>query len=229
MNDRIGWFSPAALSIMMFATAGLGNYVTRSNPEHLALPLSRIDDTIQGWSKTADRELPDYTLRALNPTSYLVRDYRKGKDSLNLFTAFYAQQRSGESMHSPKHCLPGSGWEIWKLDSARIPIDGESVTINKYSIQNAGNRLLMFYWYQSKDRIVADEYRAKFLLARDTLLTGQTAGSIVRFTLPDSEWAVSEGEAFARSLIPLMRRCFRGDSPAAALQGAASALERPAP
>ncbi len=212
MSDQTNWFLPAAAFSMILATAGFGHYVSRSNPEALAAPLSRIDDTIEGWNKTDERELPDYTLRALKPTSYLMRNYRKGKVDLNLFAAYYAQQRSGESMHSPKHCLPGSGWEIWKLDSAIIPVDGEAITINKYSIQNAGNRLLMFYWYQSKDRIVADEYRAKILLARDTLLTGQTAGSIVRFTLPDSEWATREGETFARSLIPLVRRCFRGDS-----------------
>ena len=210
---RSSWLAPGATLIMVLGTAGLARYLlARSSPEMLVQPLSRIDDSINGWSKTEEHELPDYTLRALKPTSYLVRNYRKGPDNLNLFLAFYAQQRAGESMHSPKHCLPGSGWEIWNLDSATVAVEGEQVNINKYSIQNGGTRLLMFYWYQSKDRIVADEYRAKVLLARDTLLTGQTGGSIVRFTIPDKEWAAREGEAFARNLIPLVRRCFRGDT-----------------
>jgi hypothetical protein len=39
--------------------------------------------------------------------------------------------------------------------------------------------MLMFYWYQSRNRIVANEYLGKILLAKDTLLTGRTAGSIV--------------------------------------------------
>ena len=67
----------------------------------------------------------DFTVRvvrALDPTSYLSRTYRKGSNDADLFIAFYAQQRAGESMHSPKHCLPGSGWEIWKHDSAPVPI-----------------------------------------------------------------------------------------------------------
>ena len=35
----------------------------------------------------------------------------------------------------------------------------------------------VFYWYQSKDRIVADEYVGKILLIRDTVVDGHTAGT----------------------------------------------------
>jgi len=66
----------------------------------------------------------------------------------------------------------------------------------------------MFYWYQSKGRIVASEYMGKLLLARDTILTGRTAGSIVRFSLPDVPGASEEGVAIAARLIPEVARCF---------------------
>ncbi|MCC6536709.1 MAG: EpsI family protein [Bryobacterales bacterium] len=205
--------------VLLAATAALAHRFSRTLPTPLALPLERIDNQILGWNVQSNQTLPDYTLRALKPTSYLSRTYTKGKENLDLFVAFYAQQRSGESMHSPKHCLPGSGWEIWRLGSTSVT-DQEwgQTTVNKYSIQYSGKRMLMFYWYQSADRIVADEYRAKVLLARDTLLTGRTAGSIVRFTLPDNEWASAEGDAFAAKLIPIVRRCFRGDAPVATLR-----------
>ena len=66
----------------------------------------------------------------------------------------------------------------------------------------------MFYWYQSKNRIVANEYIGKVMLARDTLLTGHTAGSIVRITLPDVPGANEEGVAIASKVIGEMQRCF---------------------
>ena len=111
-------------------------------------------------------------------------------------------------MHSPKHCLPGSGWEIWKHDSATVPVNGDLFEINKYSIQNSGTRMLMFYWYQSNSRIVASEYLGKILLARDTVFTRHTAGSIVRIMLPDAPGADKEAVAFASTLIPEVQRCF---------------------
>ena len=209
MATRIS-FPFAATAGLLLGTMLLAHATARRISEPLAQPLERIDSQFLGWTAVGDRRLPPPTVQALDPTSYLVRTYQRGTQSLDLFIAFYAQQRAGESMHSPKHCLPGSGWEIWQHGSAMVPTNGKPVQINKYSIQNGGTRLLMFYWYQSKNRVVASEYVGKFLLARDTLLTGRTAGSIVRFSLPDVPGASEEGVAIAAKLIPEVARCFQG-------------------
>jgi EpsI family protein len=111
-------------------------------------------------------------------------------------------------MHSPKHCLPGAGWEIWKHDSALVPVNGERVKVNQYSIQNSGERKVVFYWYQNKRRIIASEYMGKILLARDALFDGRTAGSLVRIIVPDTASAPDAATAFASALIPEVGRCF---------------------
>src|SRR5581483_23318 len=99
------------------------------------------------------------------------------------------------------------GWEIWQQDSALVPVDGQAIKVNQYRIENQGDRELMLYWYQSKSRIFASEYLGKLLLARDTMLSGQTAGSIVRIMLPDAPEASRDGVAFASRLIPEVWRC----------------------
>jgi EpsI family protein len=193
---------------LLLGTTLLSGLTAHRIPEPLAFPLDQIDSKIEGWTAGGDQTLPEPTLRALTPTAYLVRPYRKNQSQLELFIAYYAQQRAGESMHSPKHCLPGSGWEIWKHDSTLILVHGKQVQINKYSIRNAGQKMLMFYWYQSKTRIISNEYLGKILLAQDTLLSGHTAGSIIRIMLPDTPSASEEGVAFAARLIPQAERCF---------------------
>jgi EpsI family protein len=203
------------VSIRLIATLGLlagAGYLAarfeRSAPEPLAVPLDQIDRQIAGWTEVKSERLSPGILKALAPSSYLSRLYQKQNESLDLFISFYEKQRAGESMHSPKHCLPGGGWEIWKNGSAMIPVDGNSVKVNMYSIQNSGQRRLMFYWYQSKNRIIASEYVGKILLARDTLLTGRTAASIARITIHDGPGAEAEGITFASKLIPQVQRCF---------------------
>jgi EpsI family protein len=198
----------AATAMLLLGTTFLSGLTAHRVPEPLAVPLDQVDSRIEGWTAVGDQTLPAPTLRALAPTAYLIRTYRKDPSRLDLFIAFYAQQRAGESMHSPKHCLPGTGWDIWKHDSAFVPVHGRQVQINKYSIQNSGVRMLMFYWYQSKTRIVASEYLGKLLLAEDTLLSGHTAGSIVRIMLPDTPTSTADGMAFATRLIPEVERCF---------------------
>ena len=207
MNSPITLSFTATVALLV-GTIFLGDLTARRVPSPLAIPLEQIAPDVAGWTAFPDQELPRGTLRALDATSYLSRPYRKGSTELDLFIAFYAQQRAGESMHSPKHCLPGSGWEIWQHDSALVSTGGKQYEVNKYSIQNDGKRMLMFYWYQSKSRIIASEYLGKIMLARDTIVTGRTAGSIVRITLPDAPGASEEGTAFAEHLIPQVQRCF---------------------
>ena|ERR1039457_861507 len=209
MNAPISLSFTATVALLL-GTIFLGDVTARRIPERLAVPLDKVPAQMAGWRALRDKELPASTLKALNATSYLSRPYQKGSMDLDVFIAFYAQQRAGESMHSPKHCLPGSGWEIWKHDSAWIPFDGGRLQVNKYSIQNAGTRMLMFYWYQSGKRIIASEYLGKIMLARDAIVTGHTAGSIVRIMLPDTPGASEEGTTFAEHLIPQVQRCFGG-------------------
>jgi EpsI family protein len=193
---------------LLASTVVLSGLSEKRIPESLAVALDQINPNILGWTAVTDRRLSEGVARQLAATSYLSREYQKDKTSLDLFIAFYEQQRAGESMHSPKSCLPGGGWEIWKHDSATVPVNGQKFEVNKYSIHNMGTRMVMFYWYQSKERIVASEYMAKVLLARDSLVTGRTGGSIVRILLPDNPQSEQEGIAFASQLIPQVQRCF---------------------
>jgi EpsI family protein len=177
-------------------------------PDSLAVPLQKIDSEILGWRSERDEQLTANVIQKLDPTSYLSRRYRKGSADLDLFVAYYAQQRAGEAMHSPKYCLPGAGWEIWRHGSEEVAVEGRRVRVNKYSIANAGQRKLMFYWYQGRDRVVASEYMVKILLVRDSLFTGRSAGSIVRIVLPDMPEFSQEGAAFAAQLVGEIHRCF---------------------
>jgi EpsI family protein len=165
---------------------------------------------VDGWVGKDNPPLDQEILDVLRPTSYLERTYSRGDQRIELFISYYAQQRAGEAMHSPKHCLPGAGWEIWNYGSARVPFDGHAYTINRYSIQNGGNRMVVLYWYQSKSRVVASEYLGKVLLVRDSVFQGSTAGSIVRVIVPDTPQSVQSGISFSAKMISEVSRCFGG-------------------
>jgi EpsI family protein len=195
----------AVLLLGLTLAASVG--VSHRAPGHLAYPLAQVGTQVAGWTVRREERLDERTVRVLGATEYLSRVYSKGDAELELFVAYYAQQRAGESMHSPKHCLPGAGWEIWKHGAAELEIGGVPVRINNYGIENSGVRKVMLYWYHSADRVVASEYLGKLLLARDTLLTGRTEGSIVSVILPDTPSAVDAGISFSKGLIPYMQRC----------------------
>ena len=194
--------------LLLSATLIASKITAERSTVALAQPLDSIPMSLGGFSGTANPPLADGVLEQLKATSYLGRRYRKDALELDLFIAYYAGQRAGESMHSPKHCLPGAGWEIWNYDQMIIPAGGQEFTVNRYSISHAGDRRQVLYWYQSKDRIFASEYLGKFLLARDALMHNSTAASIVRIVIPDERLAVNEAAGFASQVILEVQRSF---------------------
>jgi EpsI family protein len=152
--------------------------------------LSLVDfpEVIGDWRMTSSSQLSDDISGVLKADDYLLRQYRKGPtgDSVNLFVAYYKTQAAGESMHSPKNCLPGSGWTPIVNDRVFLKKDdqGRPVEVNRYVIQNGAERALVLYWYQANGRIIASEYWGKFYLVWDAMQTRRRDGAIVRLVLP---------------------------------------------
>lgn len=194
--------------LLLSATLIASKITAERSTGALAQPLDSIPMSLGGFSGTPSPPLGDGVLEQLKANSYIGRRYRKQSLEVDLFIAYYARQRAGESMHSPKHCLPGAGWEIWNYDKMIIPVEGRGFTVNRYSISHAGDRKQVLYWYQSRDRIFASEYLGKLLLARDALMHNSTAASIVRIVIPDERQAVNEAAGFASQVILEMQRTF---------------------
>ena len=174
-------------------------------PESLRRPLATIPEQIGEWSAVQDTRLDEETEAVLKASDYIYRSYINAGSRADLFVAFYAMQKAGEAMHSPKNCLPGSGWEIWDYATTDLETANGPVEINKYWIQKGRQRMLVLYWYQHGDRIVASEYAAKAYLIWDAVASGRTAGSIVRVTVPDQPDAEEAGRQLAAKIIPLVR------------------------
>jgi EpsI family protein len=198
----------AGTVFLLAATLLASRLTANRKAEALTQPLDTIDTQIAGFAGNDSPALDQRVLSRLLCDAYLSRVYRKPEMQADVFIAYYAQQRAGESMHSPKHCLPGAGWEIWDYATTDIAVGGRSVKVNKYSISHDSDRMLVLYWYQSKARIIASEYLGKILLARDAFLQNSTAGSIVRIIVPDRPGALDEARSFASGLIPQVQRCF---------------------
>jgi len=140
-------------------------------------------------------QLADVYADQLKVDDYLQADYRDATGlPVNVWIAYYDSQRKGQSVHSPKSCLPGGGWEFRTLDQRRIETSSGALTVNRAVIQNGGQRELMYYWFQQRGRIVTDEYLVKWYIFRDAIERHRTDGALVRVTIPIST-LVSESSA----------------------------------
>ncbi len=168
-------------------------------------PLREFPSDI-GLSHSEDRPFETQVVHAIGADDYINRVYLGSKPPIELYIGYYKDQRSGDRIHSPKNCLPGSGWE--PIHSSRVQIgslDGVPVFVNGYLVVQGTRRNMVLYWYQSHGRIVASEYLAKFLLISDGLKSRPTDGAMIRIwtTANDGEAsAQARAVEFAHSVYP---------------------------
>jgi EpsI family protein len=66
-------------------------------------------------------------------------------------------------------------------------------------IQKGEQKILMYYWYQQRQRRTASEFWMKYYLLVDNLFTGRTDGALVRIFTPIAATAGDLGEAEANT------------------------------
>jgi exosortase D (VPLPA-CTERM-specific) len=123
--------------------------------------------------------LPSDQLKVLKLTDYVLNDYRQqDHKAVNFYVAYYASQKRRAAPHSPRVCIPGGGFEI--TDMSRIEVEGHPV--NRLMIKKGLQKQLVYYWYQQRGKIVANEFAMKWTLFQDALLLNRTDGALVRLT-----------------------------------------------
>ena len=87
--------------------------------------LASLPYVFEGWQGEEAPPIDDETLKILAADDLLNRTY-VGADGtpIGLYVAYYARQRPGVSIHSPLHCLPGTGWEALDVSTLSLPASG---------------------------------------------------------------------------------------------------------
>ena len=157
-------------------------------------PLHDLPYALANW-KGQEHPLEKRVLEAVSVSDYTNRLYSDpGDDPVQLYIGYYDSQRTGDTIHSPKNCLPGAGWDPIRSGHIAIQVPGgERIVVNEYVIQQDQDKEMVFYWYQGRGRVVASEYWGKFWMMADAISRNRTDGALVRLVTP-----MSDGEARAR-------------------------------
>ncbi|HEX6693809.1 MAG TPA: EpsI family protein [Longimicrobiales bacterium] len=158
-----------------------------------------------------DQPMSDAERNTLGVDDYVIRSYGEtaadsaGANAFSVYVGYYTSQMSGRTIHSPKNCLPGSGWEALSSRAVVIPTADGAVTVNRYLLQNGDHKALALYWYQGRGRIESNEYVVKWDLLRDAALRRRSDEALVRILVPittDEEAAFETAARVAGTIVP---------------------------
>jgi len=147
--------------------------------------LSQFPTSLGSWNLVQEGVIDADTQAVLKADDLLNRFYGGNGTGANLFVAAFRSQRNGKAPHSPKNCLPGSGWTPLESSYASIDVGGPvPIQVNRYVVAHGEERSLVMYWYQSRDRAIASEYTAKFWVVVDAMRLNRTDTALVRVVVP---------------------------------------------
>jgi EpsI family protein len=201
------------LTIVLLCQAGVFYGFSRTEEMPVKEPLSQLPAQVGAWSMVQDLPIDEETLKILRADETLSRNYTGPSSAIpiNLFVAFFNTQRKGQTPHSPKNCMPGSGWNPTTSDEIDIAVEGRGpIRVNRFIVANMDRKSVVLYWYQSRDRVVADEFSAKFYAVADAIRYNRTDTALVRVTVPvvdgDEASALEQATAFVKDFYSPLRQ-----------------------
>ncbi len=212
VKSSLGFRLRFSLAVALLAATGLFLQLRGSGvrvPERR--PLAKFPGEIQGWAGQTI-PIPGDIRAVLGPGEFIERLYSRlgSSQPVDLFLAYFPSQRAGDTMHSPKNCLPGGGWTPITSSQVSLAVPGgKSFPVNRYLIAKGLDRMLVFYWFQEQGRPVASEYWAKFFLVAGAFRDDRTDGALIRFATPIGEMetpAIAQQRivGFAYQVLPLL-------------------------
>jgi EpsI family protein len=193
--------------LLLLASAAIGRAAAGVPPR--VPDLAAVPYAFGEWSGGEAPPLDADTLRILAADHVLNRTYA-GTDRIpvGLYVAYYAKQRPGVSIHSPLHCLPGTGWETIDVGTRDLGGTGPaSGSVRRIVVRKGMQRALVLYWYSLHGRVIASEVTSKLTQLADSIWLHRSDAALVRIVVPiraSVESADAEGLAFARDLAPIV-------------------------
>ncbi len=170
----------------------------------LKAPLETFPQNIDGWQGRS-QFFSKGVLDQLRVSDYIMREYRSEDDRVAIYLGYYETQGEGRQIHSPKHCLPGSGWHSVAEQVRTVDVGGEKINLIQAVYQKDEAKEVFLYWYQMKDETITSDYTLKMKMVLNSLKYGRNDAAFVRLSAPVTstvDEAVRTVEDFMGDFLP---------------------------
>jgi len=199
--------------IVLFILLGLAAVYVHTRSEAsvpVNTPLDQFPQRAGDWRMTGQARFDERVLAVLLPTDYLSRSYENTDgDRVALYIGYHDGGPGSGPIHSPKQCLPGSGWNRLNDKARAMVVDGRAVDYVSAVYQKESQKQMFLYWFQVRDQFLTNEYVLKYEMAKNSLLSNRRDSSFIRLSImirDDEEQARLLGEDFIAAFLPAIEK-----------------------
>jgi len=179
----------------------------------IAVPTNRsfrqFPVNLNDWQMESESIFSYDVLKILRPTDYIVRTYTKSAYlPVYLYVGYHSGGPDSGPIHSPKHCLPGSGWLKLMSEEASISVHQDTLHFVKAVFQKGDGKEMFLYWYFVRGESLTNEYVLKFNEIVNSIMYSRRDSAFIRVSIPyesDEEQAYASGIDFINEFYPVIK------------------------
>jgi len=181
---------------LLIAVIATTPFVERDNTPIVSKPMSSFPLTLGQW-KSKESRLPVSIEVAAGASDYYYGDFRSSDNQrVNLYIAYYEDQKIGAAPHSPTLCIPGDGWVI--RSDTPIPItarNGKTIYVSRLVMTKGKQTSIAYYWLKQGDKTFSAQFKARLDLIRFAITENRADAALVRLVaFVDSGESIEEAD-----------------------------------
>lgn len=177
------------LSILLVGVGGFVHFY-HGVTTPLARPFKDFPTQIGEWTMAQSWDFDDSTLTVLRPSDYMARRYVDGRgQAVTLYLSYHDGGPDAGPIHSPRHCLPGSGWLLKSEQPMRYDLDGDALGAVRAIYARGEGQEAFLYWFEVCGRPVTNEFAIKAGEILGSLTQRRRDSAFIRLSM-----SVREGE-----------------------------------
>ncbi|MFZ1685246.1 MAG: exosortase C-terminal domain/associated protein EpsI [Candidatus Zixiibacteriota bacterium] len=186
--------------VLLLGTFAFGmtlKYYRPSAPK--AVPLSTFPTSQDGWHARSIPITAD-VIDLLKPDAIYNAFFTDSQGvTIDLFFSYFAAENSTGGVHSPRNCMPGSGWVIMETAARPVTIDGRSIPAARMKVKYGTTVKVVDYWYVTRHGETASDFGLKWYEMLSALALKPTDVSFIRFVTSDDPASLSALERFEQT------------------------------
>lgn len=186
-------FFAVLLAVFIFTT--VLRYFKPDSPR--PADFERFPFRVGEWAGKKD-PVPDFLVDALKPDNIFSATFtNRNGHQVQLFFDYFAGKNAARGIHSPRNCMPGSGWAITDASENIINLSNRVIPASRFVIQNTKNRQCMDFWYVTRYGDTSNDYVFKLYLMLSSLTFQPNDVAFIRIIgsdTPDGRKALDDFE-----------------------------------
>lgn len=196
------------LVILLLCIAAVTAYIPREVFAPDSKPLQSFPNNIGQWRSWNNTMLDEATLRVLRASDYMMRTYATPKgEQVNIYVGFHNGGKDSGPIHSPRNCLPGSGWLMTDDRVMQMEVAGQNVNMVRAVFAKGQQTMTCYYWYQVRDKTITSDFALKMSEFTGMILNRRKDASFIRLDIPGkpSEQTDALINNFLEQFYPVLR------------------------